>query len=154
MFIRDCGSKEEYQSRRGCLEVIERDCHLSRHDLGGSARNNLSHAKSRKVIISHSSVRPRLLPRATCTSRPVRYHRNCALRLYPIALKFGLHQFDVTRPHLLTRPPIGAVLRRRRFLSLSVVLRPFCCHGAHGCFASRVNCILKMALVRSTMARE
>jgi hypothetical protein len=40
--IRYRGSKKEYQPRRGCLEVIERNCYSSRRDLVGPAHQYCS----------------------------------------------------------------------------------------------------------------
>jgi hypothetical protein len=56
--IRYRGSEEEYQPRRGCLEVIERDWYSSRRDLVGPAHQYRFHQISRQSIISNSLVRP------------------------------------------------------------------------------------------------
>src|ERR1700730_6008527 len=52
--IRYRGSEKEYQPRRGCLEVMERDFYSSRRDLVGPAHQYRFHQISRQSIISDS----------------------------------------------------------------------------------------------------
>src|SRR5208337_333042 len=62
---RYCWPQDECQSRRGVLEVTERDRQAPRHDLVGVARRNRFRATPRKSIVGHSLIRPQLLSRSS-----------------------------------------------------------------------------------------